>query len=76
MQCTKQLFYNQIMVYYGDINQIGLRALYWSLYHSPIKFVTKRARPLNQWIAKHTTKMNGDEGGATGGEYGIFKTKS
>ena len=37
--------------------------------------MTKRACPLNQWIANHTTVMN-DEGGATGGEYGIFKEET
>ena len=46
-----------------------------SLYFSPNKFVTKTAYPLNQCIANCTTTMN-DGGGARGGEYGIFKTKS
>ena len=39
------------------------------------KLVTKRACPLKQWITNHTTTMN-NGGGATGGEYGIIKTKS
>ena len=41
--------------------------------------MTKRACPLNQWIANHTTTIHGGGeggGGATGGEYGILKTKS
>ena len=42
---------------------------------SPSKLVTKRACPLYQWIASHTTTMN-KVGGAKGGEYGIFKMKS
>ena len=45
------------------------------LHLSPSKLVTKRACPLYQCIASHTTTMN-KGGGAKGSEYGIFKTKS
>ena len=45
------------------------------LHFSPSKLVTKRACPLYQCIASHTTTMN-KGGDATGGEYGIFKMKS
>ena len=40
-----------------------------------MKFVTKRACPLNQWIAKHTTMMS-DEGGATGVNMGFLKRRT
>ena len=45
------------------------------LHFSPSKLVTKRAYPLYQCIASHTTTIN-KGGGAKCGEYGIFKMKS
>ena len=51
------------------------KARFLVLQFSPSMLVTKRVYPLYQCIASHTTTMN-KGGGAKGGEYGIFKTKS
>ena len=55
--------------------EIQESTIFLLLHFSPSKLVTKRECPLYQCIASHMTTMN-KGGGAKGGEYGIFKTKS
>ena len=55
--------------------EIQENLIFLLLHFSPSKLVTKRVCPLYQCIASHTTTTN-KGGGAKGGEYGIFKTKS